>query len=169
MKVIVLSIYVMLFTVSFSFGQDKRAASQNETFIDLYFKRYTAEPKFSVNTMGEAMVKRSNELGMWSHPSIARIMKQVKMYQYLSFDSSPEHSTEIIRQLDLTMKKSSIYKEYYRWELNGTTSGIIYTRSNGNKITELVNISVGKKNFLVSCFVGDNIDMESVRSLALGK
>ncbi|MCF0063208.1 DUF4252 domain-containing protein [Dyadobacter chenwenxiniae] len=162
-------IYIILFSSYYSFGQDKLAPEPNQTFIDLYFKQYAGMPGYSVNTMGEAMVKRSNETGMWSHPSIARIMKQVKTYKYLSFDSSPEKSNQIISQLDTEMKKSSIYKEYYRWELNGKTSGIIYTRSNGNKITELVNVSVGKKNFLVSSFLGDNIDLESVRSLAIGR
>jgi hypothetical protein len=162
-------IYIIVFTNCICLGQGKTGAEQNQSFIDLYFKQYSHMPRYTVNTMGEAMVKRSNETGMWTHPSIARIMKQVKTYKYLSFDSTPEFSGKLIGQLDEEIKKSSIYKEYYRWELNGVTSGVIYTRYNGNKITELVNVSVGKKNLLVSSFLGDNIDLESVRSLAVGR
>ena len=165
----IIVIYILLFTSYISLGQGKAEPEQSQTFIDLYFRQYADLPKYAVNTMGEAMVKRSNETGMWSHPSIARIMKQVKTYKYLSFDSPPEYSKKVINQLDDEMKKSSTYKEYYRWELNGVTSGIIYTRSNGNKITELVNVSVGKKKLLVSSFLGDDIDLESVRLLAVGR
>ena len=163
-----LSIYLLLFTASFSFGQNK-ADGQTETMIDLYFKRYSGEPGYEVNTMGEAMVKRTNEIGMWTHPSIARIMKQVKTYKYLNFDSSPEHSGEIVAQVDAVVKKGNLYKEYFRWELNGTTLSIIYTHGSSSKITELDYVTISKKQISVSCFVGDNIDMESIRSLVLNK
>jgi len=164
-----LSIYLLLFTTAFSFGQNKATAGQTETMIDLYFKRYSGEPGYEVNTMGEAMVKRTNEIGMWTNPSIARIMKQVKTYKYLNFDSSPEHSREIVAQVDAAVKKGNLYKEYFRWELNNTTSSIIYTHGSSSKITELAYVTISKKQISVSCFVGDNIDMESIRSLVLNK
>jgi len=164
-----LFICLLLFTTAFSFGQNKAAAGQTETMIDLYFKRYSGEPGYEVNTMGEAMVKRTNEIGMWTNPSIARIMKQVKTYKYLNFDSSPEHSREILAQVDAAVKKGNLYKEYFRWELNDTTSSIIYTHGSSSNITELDYVTISKKQISVSCFVGDNIDMESIRSLVLNK
>ncbi len=164
-----LFICLLLFTTAFSFGQNKATAGQTETMIDLYFKRYSGEPRYEVNTMGEAMVKRTNEIGMWTHPSIARIMKQVKTYKYLNFDSSPEHSREIVAQVDAAVKKGNLYKEYFRWELNDTTSSIIYTHGSSSNITELDYVTISKKQISVSCFVGDNIDMESIRSLVLNK
>jgi len=164
-----LFICLLLFTTAFSFGQNKATAGQTETMIDLYFKRYSGEPRYEVNTMGEAMVKRTNEIGMWTHPSIARIMKQVKTYKYLNFDSSPEHSREIVAQVDAAVKKGNLYKEYFRWELNDTTLSIIYTHGSSSNITELDYVTISKKQISVSCFVGDNIDMESIRSLVLNK
>ncbi|NRF37718.1 DUF4252 domain-containing protein [Pedobacter foliorum] len=168
MKTIILSIYLLLSTAAFTSGQGK-PASQTKTMIDLYFSRYSDEPKYEVNTMGEAMVKRTNEMHMWSHPSIARIMKQVKVYKYLNFNSSPQHSEEIVNQIDKAVNKDNWYKEYFKWELNDRTSSVIYTRGKENMVTEVVYFTISAKKIHVSCYVGDNIDMESIRSLVLNK
>lgn len=168
MKLTLLSIWLLFNTVSFSFGQEKTVTGKTETMIDLYFKRYSAESRYQVNTMGEAMVKRTNEMGMWTHPSIARIMKQVKMYKYLNFDASPDHLQEIISQIGAAVKKGNIYKEYFKWELNDNVSSVIYTKGD-NKITELDYITINKGHISVGCFIGDDIDMESIRTLAANK
>jgi hypothetical protein len=168
MKTIILSIYLLVITTAFTFGQGK-PASQTKTMIDLYFSRYSDEPKYEVNTMGEAMVKRTNEMRMWSHPSIARIMKQVKVYKYLNFNSSAEHSEEIVNQIDKAVNKDNLYKEYFRWELNDRTSSVIYTRGKESIVTEVVYFTISAKKIHVSCYVGDNIDLESIRSLVSNK
>lgn len=168
MKNLTLTIYLLLVSTAFTFGQ-KKSVSQTKTIIDLYFNRYADEPGYEVNTMGEAMVKRTNEMGMWSHPSIARIMKQVKVYKYLNFNSSPQHSEEIISQIEVAVNKDRLYKEYFKWELNDRTSSVIYTRGKENVVTEVVYLTISAKKMYVSCYVGDNIDMESIRSLVLNK
>jgi hypothetical protein len=106
---------------------------------------------------------------MWSHPSIARIMKQVKVYKYLNFNSSTQHSEEIVNQLDQAVSKGNLYKEYFRWELNDRTSSVIYTRGKENIVTEVVYFTISAKQIHVSCYVGDNIDLESIRSLVSNK
>jgi hypothetical protein len=168
MKTILLSLYILLLTVTVSFGQDKTAGG-SETLIDLYFKPYSGEPKYEVNTMGEAMVKRTNEMGMWKHPAIARIMQQVKMYKYLNFNGESGHLQQVVAEVDAAMKKGSLYKEYFKWEMNNAVSSIIYTRSSGNKIIEVDYVTTSKSHLSVSCFVGDNINMESIRALAENK
>ena len=168
MKIIILFFSLLLTSISFSFGQDKPTDGKVETMIDLYFTRYATEPKYEINTMGEAMVKRTNEMGMWTHPSIARIMKQVKTYKYLNFNGSSEHLQEVAGQVDAALKKGALYKEYFRWEVNDTISSLIYTKGD-KRITELDYITINKGHISVSCFIGDNIDMESIRSLAANK
>ncbi|MFD2581370.1 hypothetical protein ACFSR6_02640 [Pedobacter vanadiisoli] len=167
MKTIVVYFSLLLTMVSFSYGQQKSAGNA-ETMIDLYFKSYSGESKYQINTMGEAMVKRTNEMGMWTHPSIARIMKQVKTYKYLNFNSSSENLQKIIAQVSTAVNKGNIYKEYFRWETNDVVSSVIYTKGD-KKITELDYITLNKGHISVSCFIGDNIDMESIRSLVANK
>lgn len=147
------------------FAQDK--AAKEQTFIDLYLKPYSSEAKYQINTMGEAMVKRSNEMGMWTHPSIARIMKQVKLFKSLNFNT--DRTQQIVAQIEAAVQKATIYKEYFKWEANDTVSSIIYTRNSGSKVTELVYLTVNKKGINVSCFIGDDINLESIRSLAQNK
>ncbi len=168
MKTAILYLSLFLASMSFSFGQDKPATSKVETMIDLYFKRYSAQPKYEINTMGEAMVKRTNEMGMWTHPGIARIMKQVKTYKYLNFNSSPKYLQEVVAQVDAAVKKDGLFKEYFRWELNDVISTVIYIKGD-KKITELDYITINKEHISVSCFIGEDIDMESIRSLATNK
>jgi hypothetical protein len=167
MKNIIIYFSLLLSNISFSFAQQK-STDKVETMIDFYFKQYSAEPKYEINTMGEAMVKRTNEMGMWTHPSIARIMKQVKTYKYLNFNGTPENLQKIVNQLDAAVKKNNTYKEYFRWEMNNTISSVIYTKGD-KKITELDYITINKGRISVSCFIGDNIDMESIRSLVANK
>lgn len=167
MKNIIIYFSLILSSISFSFAQQK-PSGQVETMIGLYFKPYSAEPKYQINTMGEAMVKRTNEMGMWTHPSIARIMKQVKTYQSLNFNGTPENLQKIVNQIDAAVKKNKVYQEYFRWEMNNTVSSVIYTRGD-KKIIELDYITISKGHISVSCFVGDDIDMESIRSLVANK
>lgn len=164
MKTTLLAI-LLCFAMGNLFAQDK--AAKEQTFIDLYLKPYSSEAKYQVNTMGEAMVKRSNEMGMWTHPSIARIMKQVKLFKTLNFNT--DRTQEIIKQIAATTQKAHVYNEYFKWEMNGAVSSVIYTRNNGSKVVELVYLTANKRGVNVSCFIGDDIDLESIRSLAQNK
>lgn len=141
-----------------------------KTMIDLYFTAYSRQPGYETNTMGEDMIKNTLKIDMWKHPSIARIMRQISLYQYLDFQSTTELNKKIISGITEQNHTNNIYKEYFRWELNGKTSSIIYTRGPNNNITEVVYLTIdAKDNVYVSCFVGDHISMESIEDLAKNK
>ncbi|MDN5286000.1 MAG: hypothetical protein JWR38_2274 [Mucilaginibacter sp.] len=164
MKTYMILLCVILISVNNTYGQEKVVDSSNDTMIDKYFSGYSKQPGFEVKQMSEAMINRSNETGMWKHPAIARIMKQIRFYKYLDMPASQEFVTKVLDQVNQKVKKDHVYDEYFRWEQNGNTSVIIYTR--GKKaITELVTVSIQWGNMHVSSFVGDAIDIESVKAL----
>jgi hypothetical protein len=141
-----------------------------KTMIDLYFTSYSHQPEYEVNTMGEDMIKNTLKIGMWTNPAFARIMRQIKTYQYVDFRSTAELNKKIINHITEENHTNHIYKEYFRWEMNGKVSSIIYTKGSDNDITEVVYLTIDSKdNVDVSCFVGDHISMESIEDLAKNK
>jgi len=81
--------------VNNTYGQEKVVDSSTDTMIDKYFSSYSKQPGFEVKQMSEAMINRSNETGMWKHPAIARIMKQIRFYKYLDMPASQEFVTKV--------------------------------------------------------------------------
>jgi hypothetical protein len=159
--------FIVLLTLLFTkaaYAQSTKTTA-DDTMIGRYFKAYANQPKYRITTMSEQMVAQSNEMGMWKHPSIARIMKQVKTYQYLNFDAPPAFSANVISRLDAAVKKDGLYQEYFNWETNGTVSALIYTRGKA-AISEVVYITLGPKRIHISCYLGNNISMESIKALA---
>jgi hypothetical protein len=158
-----LVLLTLLLTQS-AFAQSAKTMA-DDTMIGRYFKAYEDQPKYRITTMSEQMVAQSNEMGMWKHPSIARIMKQVKSYQYLNFDAPADFTATVIKKLDAAVKKDRLYQEYFKWETNGTVSALIYTRGK-TAITEVVYITLSPKRMHISCYLGNNISMESIKALA---
>ena len=142
----------------------------NKSMIDLYFDKYSSQPGYQNITMNEDMIKNSLKIGMWKHPSIARIMSQITTFQNISFHSSEQLNKEILAGIAEQSEKNHLYREYFKWELNGRVSSVIYTRGPDTNITEVINLSIGPKNILnVSCFIGNHIDMKVIRDLAQNK
>lgn len=160
-------LYAMLFVLSIglSFSQAK-TRPKDETMIDRYFTE-NVQSGGKVMTLREAMIKRSLEIGMYKHPGIIKVLKQVTTYKTLSFGSSAEQSAKTLVLLDQKIKKDHSYDEYFRYEDDDITSSVIYTRG-GKIITELTVITVGRSNLTVSCYIGDNISIESIRELTIG-
>jgi len=155
-----------LFLSALCWGQEKQVSPSNNSMIDKYFTVYAKQPGYEVQLMGESMISRSNEMGMWKHPTIARIMKQVKYYKYLNIPVTTGTKLKMIERLNLEVQKDGLYHEYYKQEASDNTI-IIYTK--GLKIvTELVLVSDQGNRLNVSCFFGNHIDMDSVRALAGG-
>jgi hypothetical protein len=148
-----------------SIAQAQHKTDPGITMIDVYFSNYSNLPKYKVTTMNERMIEHSNKVGMWTHPAFARIMKQVKLYKFLNFDSSVKLSAEIVSKLSAAVKKDKLYEEYYRASMSGAVSTLIYTKG-VQRITEITYITIDSKHMHISCFVGDNIDIESIRTLA---
>jgi len=169
MKSSFLIIFPLLFLTSVALAQVKVSANQTKTMIDLYFKPYLQEPGYQINTMGEAMIKSTIDMGNYSNPSVARIMKQIKTFKYLIFESLPDHSKEIFSKVEANIARDKQYKEYFRSEQNDSAITFIYTRESGNKIIELATVSISKRSFTVNCFNGENINLESIRLLTLNK
>jgi hypothetical protein len=162
MKTILLS--VLLFSFSSLFSQDKASSGPVQTIMDIYLNSFSGESGYRVSVMNEEMLKRFNETGVWKNPSFARFMKQIKIYKNLHFQSSSESSQQIANQVDAAIRKDHLYKPYVVLKQNGATS-YIYIRTNGNKITELAYITINQNGIGASSFVGDNIDIENIRSL----
>jgi hypothetical protein len=148
-----------------STAQAQNQAEPRITMIDLYFNNYFNQPKYKVTTMNERMIEHSNEIGMWTHPAFAKVMKQVRLYKFLNFNSSPKLSAEIVSKLSAAVRKDKLYEEYYRSSMSGAVSTLIYTRGE-KRITEITYITIDSKQLHISCFVGNNIDIESIRTLA---
>ena len=164
MKTILFSFWVLLFSVSPLFGQEKISADQTQTLIDIYLKSFSGEPGYRVSGMSEEMMKHFNETGMWKNPNFARFMKQIKIYKTLHFQSSAESAQQIVGNADAAIKKDNLYKPYAMLKQNGATS-YIYIRTTKNKITEIGYIVINQSGIGASSFVGDNIDIESIRSI----
>lgn len=165
MKLYNILILSIVCSANLCLGQEKLSIGSTDNMIDKYFRIYASQPGYEVQYMGEAMVKRSNETNVWKHPAISRIMKQVRAYKNLNIPVTPDLTNKIIQQLDQSIRKDKIYEEYYRYETNGKISFILYTR--GNKIiTEVVSISIQWGNMHVSSFMGDNIEMASIKALS---
>lgn len=163
-RYILIILHISLSTVCF--GQKQQTPPANNNMIDQYFAIYANQPGYEVQLMGESMIKRSNEMGMWKHPIVARIMKQIKYYRYLNMPVSKATKLKVIERLNADVNRDGIYEEYYRQEATDSTI-IIYTK--GQKaITELVLVSSQGNNLNVSSFFGNQIDMESIRALARG-
>lgn len=162
---------IMLFCLSILTNLSVQAQNNTElesTMIDSYFKDYSGQPKYKVTTMNERMIQHSNEIGMWTHPAFAKVMKQVRLYKFLNFHSSPQMSSEIVNKLVTAVRKDKLYDEYYRSSQNGAVSTLIFTK--GKKpITEITYITIDSKHMHISCFVGNSIDIESIRTLAPNK
>jgi len=161
----------IIFLLFILIGLNAPAQNKTETeitMIDLYFKEYSSQPKYKVITMNERMIQHSNETGMWTHPAFAKVMKQVTLYRFVNFDSSPEMSSKIVDKLSAAVKKDKRYDEYYRSSTKGAVSTLIYTK--GKKtITEITYITIDSKHMHISCFVGNSIDLENIRTLAPNK
>lgn len=160
--------YIILFILSLSFnlafGQGNNSGKAEDSFVDAYFTSYAKMPGYNAQTMGEAMIKRLSGKGSWKHPSIARIMKQVKTYKNLSLPVSPQFTNTMIEQLDQDVRKDGRYDQYYR-KVTGESIVIIYTRGKPT-IKEIAVVSVAWGHLTVSSFIGDQIDLESVRALS---
>jgi hypothetical protein len=168
MKTILLSFWVILFSVSPLFSQDKTSEVRAPTLIDIYLKSFSGEPGYRVSGMSEDMLKRFNETGMWKNPNLARFMKQIKLYKSLHFQSSTENGRQIIGKIDAAIKKDRLYKPYAVLNQNGAISDI-YIRTNGNKVIELAYVVINNSGIGASSYVGDNIEIESIRSLVPDK
>lgn len=160
-------LYAMFFVLStgLSFGQ-ATTRPKDETMIERYFSE-NVQSGGKVMTLREAMIKRSLEIGMYKHPGMIKVLKQVTTYKTLRFGSSAEQSAKTLAQLDQKIKKDHSYNEYFRYEDDDTTSSVIYTRG-GKIINELTVITVGRNDLIVSCYIGDNISIESIRELTMG-
>lgn len=140
--------------------------TKSVTMIDLYFSEYTNQPGFEKYTFNEDMIKNSIANDMWKHPSISKIMQHVKLYQNLHFKSTSQLNKQIIDKISKKNRVNNKYKEYFRYGLNGNVSTIIYTKGENNNITELVCLTIDKRDGVnVSCFVGDRISMKDIEGL----
>jgi len=149
-----------------TFAQVKTSNKSHNTMIDKYFNSFSKSPGFEVKEMSESMIRRSNEDGVWKHPAITKIMKQIRFYQYIDLPGSPESFAKILDQVSQKINQDNIYNEYFKWGKNGYTSVIIYIK--GEKpITELVTISTSPGNLHVSSFSGESIDMASIKALTV--
>lgn len=159
-------IILLLLSLSFNlaFGQEKNSGKADDSFVDAYFTTYAKMPGYDAQMMGEAMVKRLNDKEAWKHPSIARIMKQVKTYKNLSMPVTPEFTSSMLEQLDQQVKKDQRYDQYYR-KVTANSVVIIYTRGK-QLIKEIAVVSIAWGRLTVSSFIGDQIDLESVRALS---
>lgn len=136
------------------------------TMIDLYFSEYSNQPNYKKYTLNEDMIKNSIANDVWKHPSIAKIMQHVMLYQNLNFKSTTRLNKQIIDKISDYNRINNKYKEYFRFDLNGRVSTIIYTKGDNNNITELVCITIDKSNVInVSCFVGNSISMKDIDGL----
>lgn len=163
MKHIFFTSLLLLLTIV-SFGQQTKDVTDN--FIDKYLKSYTDRTKSS-STMGEKMIKRSIELGLYKNEGFVRVMKQVKTFKTVRLSISATEGKKIMEDVGAKAEKDHLYDEYYSSDYDGKSSYIIYTRG-GKIVKELVVIEIS--NYLsVTCYIGDHIDLDAIRQMTLGQ
>lgn len=166
MKIYLLLICLTSIALTKTFAQVKKNNDSHHTMIDKYFNTFEKLSGYEVREMNELMIRRSNEDGMWKHPAISKLMKQITFYQYLDLPASPESIEKILGQVSQKIKQEGVYEEYFKWEKNGYTSVVIYTK--GKKpITELVTIVMSPGNLHVSSFSAASIDITSIKALTV--
>jgi len=164
-RILFTSIFLLLAVLCFGQGVIKSDASA-DNMIDRYFSSYRDRIKFK-STLGEKMIKRSIEMGMFKNQDLVRIMNRVKTYKSLIINYTPSESQKIISGIAAEIKKDHSYEEYYRYDNNKENSYIIYTRG-GQVIRELVVIEINN-HLNITCFLGDHIDMNAIRELTIGR
>ena len=166
--IVVASILVTLKTHGV-YSQEATAKTSAATSIADYFKPYDNEPNYKIVTMNEDLIKRSNQSGLWKNPGFAKFMRSITIYQSLRFDSTPEHSNDILKQVLPVIKKDNVYKEYYKLEKEGTTYSCIFTRTQLKKIVEFAYITINNKGMVISSFSGNDISTDDIHAMISNK